>query len=139
MPPASTKMASAPSLSAMAVPLSCPKREHVAAGAVSPVEIYRRGLVQTLHDLGYRDSLCLDQQRYVVTRENAGEDAAAGAVLVSGEGKEVLLEISGILVRALILIAPDDGVIEGARMLGAGHEATIADGAEDVNIPAFTV
>lgn len=66
----------------------------------------------------------------MVVHEDIGVDAAAGAVLVHGEGEEVLLEIRSILEYALFLVAADDDVVEGAGEFDAGlagHGARIAN------------
>jgi hypothetical protein len=79
---------------------------------------------------------------HVVVHKDIGVDAAAGSVLIDCEGKEVLLEIGGILEHALFLVSPDDDVVEGAGELDArfaGHGVTIAEWTRDVNIPAFQV
>jgi hypothetical protein len=77
---------------------------------------------------------------HVVVHENIGVDAAARAILIHGEGEEILLEIRWILKNAPFLVAANDDVIEGAGKFDAGlsrHVARITNNAGNVNITAL--
>jgi len=96
-----------------------PALEQMADGPVPVIEVHGVCLVDALHDLGKRDVSAFDQEMDVVAHQNIGEDAAARAVLVDGEGKEVLLEVGAVLEDALFLVAADDDVIECSGIFDA--------------------
>ena len=112
-----------------------PPLEKVADGAVSSIEVLGVGLVDALHDLGQRYIVRLDQEMDVVAHEDVCVDAAFGAVLIDGEGEEVLLKIRRVLEHPLFPVTAGDDVVEGSGKLDAGlsgHGARISIRGGDV-------
>jgi hypothetical protein len=114
--------------------------EEVANGMVSPIKVCCIRLIHTLHELGQRDVSCLDEQMEVIVHQDVRIDTSTRSVLVNSEVEEELLKISGVFENTLLLIAPDDNVVEGAGEFYAGfarHETSIADRTGNVNISSF--
>jgi len=106
-----------------------PALEEMPDRAIFPVKVHGIGLVHALHSFGERDIRGLDEQMHMVVHQDVRIDAATSAILVDCECEEVLLEISCVLEYTLLLVAPDDDMIEGAGKLYARlarHEESIA-------------
>jgi len=105
--------------------------------AVLFVEINRVALLKALHDFGQRTFALLHQKMDMIRHENIRVERAEITLLV---GNETILILSVIFLTEkdlLPLVAPDNHMIKGTRILHPkfpGHDQEITDPDPDVNI-----